>query len=112
MEAGMNKTNSELRPCPFCGGKKIAIEHDASMMCPFQSKCSDCGATTLRQTTKEKAIREWNFRWKEDALNEQIRLLKEDGERLTWALERLNINMEEQQIVMAHKALMKQLEEK
>lgn len=66
---------AELKPCPFCGSKKIIIE--AFGFGDYSAKCSNCGAQTARHRTNidinrwdivsfderaKEAIKAWNRR--------------------------------------------------
>lgn len=56
---------SELKPCPFCGGKAVVIHE------PFTNtvhiECISCGATSVRHLDNEKqAIKKWNRRVTDD----------------------------------------------
>lgn len=53
------KNNTELKPCPFCGGKAdIHQAYDSS----YCVQCNVCGATTLYNSKKFVVIRKWNRR--------------------------------------------------
>lgn len=76
-------TRPELKPCPFCGSKDIAIEYYKETKDEFpywQICCDHCGATTGKCfieyeyidkafesyfSAAEKAINNWNKRAKE-----------------------------------------------
>ena len=57
--------SSELKPCPFCGGKAIVGEYDFRGAKHFDVWCGDDGrCARLRGAwpTKEAAIAAWNRR--------------------------------------------------
>lgn len=54
----MKRTNEELKPCPFCGGKDIRIWDTST---PWV-QCWDCLASTACGNTLEEAIKYWNRR--------------------------------------------------
>ena len=62
---------SELKPCPFCGGKAFAINniptYGEEVM--FYASCESCRVRTPLKWTIEKAIEVWNRR-AEDGRNE------------------------------------------
>lgn len=72
----------ELKSCPFCGGK--AALHRPSIA--VYAICSRCGISTSYIYPPEEAVRRWNNRSAEDALQERIAKLekqhKVDEERL------------------------------
>jgi hypothetical protein len=102
---------SELRPCPFCGKEPMKTSNHTIL-------CQTCNREVLPEI--------WNTRPLEDALNEQIRLLKEDGERLAKFLHKYyfdpslpeevaDMNVYEKnrkEALEVHESLMKQLEVK
>ena len=55
----------ELKSCPFCGGK--AELHRPSIA--VYAICSKCGISTSYIYPPEEAVRRWNNRSAEDALN-------------------------------------------
>lgn len=78
---------SELKPCPFCGGKEIIFCDDFTEYgILFFATCESCGAmaggTNNREHQKEIALESWNTRPIEDALraeNERLRSLLRTG---------------------------------
>lgn len=48
--------SEELKPCPFCGCKKII-----AAIVPTAAICARCNATIVRKSTKS-AISAWNMR--------------------------------------------------
>lgn len=54
----------ELKPCPFCGNKMVAVAR--SFVGIYMIKCFKCGATTSFQgkEEKEEASEAWNNRLK------------------------------------------------
>ena len=52
----------DLKPCPFCGGEALAVEHPfASQMSTYGVECLSCGVMTpSNYITKVGAIRAWN----------------------------------------------------
>ena len=61
---------SELKPCPFCGGNAEHMSTSSSWV-----RCEDCGAEIQCQETKEDAVRMWNRR---AALSDQERAVEAD----------------------------------
>jgi len=66
---------SNLKPCPFCGGKAETRHPEAGFRCDnerFVVSCTDCNATRWNKTTSQKcqvgfdteveAIKAWNTR--------------------------------------------------
>jgi len=52
---------TELKPCPFCGGKAEAQYGWGDYNC-HQIVCSNCGVMTGGSNTQEQAEEEWNRR--------------------------------------------------
>lgn len=93
--------NYKLKPCPFCGGEARCLE--TNWRDGYNVFCEECGVITLRYSTPDDAIKEWNKRVSDDSLevkneklkkkiNDQkahigrqatrIKILEEDKERL------------------------------
>lgn len=72
----------ELKSCPFCGGK--AELHRPSIA--VYAICSKCGISTSYIYPPEEAVRRWNNRSAEDALQERIAKLEAERDRLREAL--------------------------
>ena len=72
----------ELKSCPFCGGK--AELHRPSIA--VYAICSKCGISTSYIYPPEEAVRRWNNRSAEDALQERIAKLEAERDRLRDAL--------------------------
>lgn len=53
----MSKIN--LLPCPFCGGEARIIGAVGTV---FWVKCTECGAETQSEITKQRAAEKWNRR--------------------------------------------------
>lgn len=51
--------SEELKPCPFCGSKKVGCYESWSL---WACQCNECGATMLKRGDKEDAIEAWNQR--------------------------------------------------
>ena len=66
--------SEELKPCPFCGGKPHLREPDApdplavteSGNVDYRIWCEECNAMSKSYQTKEKAIKYWNMRTKQN----------------------------------------------
>lgn len=52
---------TELKPCPFCGGKAELVSSIESWV-----RCKDCGAMTKMKACDAGAIEEWNRRVNDD----------------------------------------------
>lgn len=68
----------ELKSCPFCGGK--AELHRPSIA--VYAICSKCGISTSYIYPPEKAVRRWNNRSAEEALQERIAKLEKELEQM------------------------------
>ena len=67
---------NELRECPFCETKDIKLFYwDNALV--WKLECTVCHVT-YTHTDKEKIIKFWNSRPKEDAAQEKIIMLRED----------------------------------
>ena len=58
----------KLKPCPFCGGKHISLWENQDGLCHVE--CRDCNVETtytVPPNAREKAVRMWNRRVKNDA---------------------------------------------
>ena len=55
-------SNTELKPCPFCGGKPVLLKHNDEDY--YKVFCECCGARqwTFANRTDRDAIRNWNTR--------------------------------------------------
>lgn len=56
---------SDLKPCPFCGSKRISLRGSENVMNvgPFwYIICENCKVATLGDDDQEKAISQWNVR--------------------------------------------------
>ena len=58
----------ELKPCPFCGGEAVVIEHPLEpQITTFGVECSWCGGKTEQNfVSKIGAIGAWNRRANDD----------------------------------------------
>ena len=69
---------SELKPCPFCGGKVRLSTADRGAS--FAVWCGGCGGTNGGEyLSKESAIKHWNHRPLEDELVAALEGLLEHG---------------------------------
>lgn len=59
---GMNKTNSNLKPCPFCGSTDIVIVQKHGYSPADYVMCRGCCATTRSSIYTDKAVAHWNRR--------------------------------------------------
>lgn len=96
----MNKTKSELLPCPFCGGEAEIVHYQSGVkdrqcyVC-----CKDCKASTfIQHHFKEKSMQTWNTR-KDDRV-ESIDLNKVNEFLLSWLGEKQDLNRVE--VLMFH----------
>ena len=48
-----------LKPCPFCGGRAGQYQDYAGF---WHVQCDNCGIGTLKNDTKELAVKSWNRR--------------------------------------------------
>lgn len=60
-------TVTELKPCPFCGNKKIQVSHGMTGAPFLFFKCKECGATVsfdndLSNRVPDLACANWNHR--------------------------------------------------
>ena len=103
--------SEQLRACPFCGGEAMENLHAPSIekvIC-----CDDCGSGAF--------ITNWNTRPIEDKQATTIRLLREDGKKLSRLLGELKIAygylkhldgyVAIEKAIDQHNALLKQLDE-
>lgn len=51
--------SEELKPCPFCGSKRIGISSNGKV---YVAVCTNCKASTNLAARKEDAIYLWNKR--------------------------------------------------
>lgn len=60
----MPENEPTLKPCPFCGGTKHWIENTnmAGTVSQWVVTCIKCFKRSKPQTTKNRAIKEWNRR--------------------------------------------------
>ena len=58
-DTAMQDRDTELKPCPFCGGE---AEVYAQAFNKYSVICSNCYCVKGSYGTKEKAIEEWNRR--------------------------------------------------
>jgi len=77
---------SELKPCPFCGGKAeinawAAEDYDDG---DAMISCEKCEAKTSIYVSTEYAAEAWNRRTS-DALEAENKALREDAKRIYWA---------------------------
>ena len=71
---------SELKPCPFCGGK-VRLS-TASRGASFAVWCGNCGGTAGGEyLSEESAIKHWNRRPLEDEMAEVLEWLLEEFDR-------------------------------
>ena len=70
------KQQTELKPCPFCGGKDIwyVLEYDL-----VYAKCQVCGATGSKYRTMVVAKEAWNRRAENEELKFTRQFIHEHG---------------------------------
>jgi transcription initiation factor TFIIIB Brf1 subunit/transcription initiation factor TFIIB len=56
----------ELKPCPFCGSKKLVYSNNFI-------NCMDCGALVAGKSNQEEHIKAWNNRVESDELPEWLK---------------------------------------
>lgn len=60
MGGSENMGEIKLKPCPFCGGKAILVEHPLGSL--WITKCTHCGTTSGVKNRREYAEMAWNKR--------------------------------------------------
>ena len=55
-------TKIELKPCPFCGERKIELDKPDLLFYGWFCQCPNCKATIAYNGTRESAIEKWNHR--------------------------------------------------
>lgn len=82
-----------LKPCPFCGGKNIAVGRTGySLGVDIYVKCTDCRAKMqeCEEFGEEAIIESWNTRKPEESVVAELeRLRLKDTEMMEWAVKRL-----------------------
>lgn len=78
---------SELKPCPFCGGKAYLAIEDIF----YTAMCEDCNAIVMADKDKELAIGNWNKR----ASDAEIERLKQRIIELESSKTKLSVGDEE-----------------
>lgn len=55
---------TELKPCPFCGGKAKLHNEVFAEFCVkvFYVQCTNCGVRTMKDGFTEYAVKDWNRR--------------------------------------------------
>lgn len=71
-------TETELKPCPFCGNKEIIDDEDDGITCP------KCGAYIDRLSVEDDRLLSdvWNTRPIEDAKDEEIKRIQKASEEI------------------------------
>ena len=69
---------TELKPCPFCGGKEVKLFKEGSI---WVVECLQCLAK-VGATAEADALDFWNYRPKEEQLGGQIREMKQKNAAL------------------------------
>ena len=69
--------STELKPCPFCGGKPVLLKHNDEDY--YKVFCEWCGARqwTFANRTDKDAIRNWNTRKPMDNIVAELESRKE-----------------------------------
>ena len=57
----MRDSETELKPCPFCGSKDLAVECTDGVGLPYVT-CCNCGVDGAWSPTHNEAIMKWNIR--------------------------------------------------
>lgn len=65
-------SDQELKPCPFCGSKNLAV---TASFGAWWVTCTECHASTGRDISREKAFYRWNTRAPDPMLEELARVL-------------------------------------
>ena len=52
----------DLKPCPFCGSKRVAVSETMSVNIPYYVRCCTCECRTMPFETEVEAVRMWNTR--------------------------------------------------
>lgn len=53
---------TELKPCPYCGSTRVALQARHPRILPYFVECSTCDARGARREDREAAIAAWNSR--------------------------------------------------
>lgn len=81
-------TETELKPCPFCGGKPNLRSYSKSRN--WIVFCSKCETETQVYESEQKAVKAWNSRPIEDAQDKEITRLREALAEIEDAITLLN----------------------
>lgn len=73
-------TETKLKPCPFCGGEAFLTKNEKSGV--FYVFCKECLRNGRGDIISQKAAEKWNSRTIEDALQEEVKRLREALERI------------------------------
>ena len=76
-------TETELKPCPFCGGEDFLISEWKDFV---SIKCGQC-ETKVGALDEKTAVKYWNSRPIEDAKDKEIKRLREALEKIKTKLE-------------------------
>lgn len=79
---------SELKPCPFCGGKAYMKDNGNGH---YSVACQDCFIETGNEKGKCKAIKEWNTRYTPQTELTKKAEKKKPGVAITHSKELLNL---------------------
>lgn len=72
----MSEKKSELKPCPFCGGKELTVRNDLDGDGYWVVQCIDCICSCGWDEDKDLAIKIWNTRPESIALSELEKLIE------------------------------------
>ena len=59
LKDAMERMDRELKPCPFCGSRKVTLNDLKTVAYVI---CLDCGCSLNASLSKEHAVRSWNRR--------------------------------------------------
>ena len=95
-------TETNLKPCPFCGGEAKCIEFYGL----YHVICCNCHIAGKDCPTRESAVSAWNTRQIEDALQKELDESREDN------ADNMEYHVAERKLLKAEKARLREALEK